>query len=567
MDKLFLQILNMNITAGYVILFVIAARLLLKKAPKIFSYALWSVVLFRLICPFSFESMFSLMPINTQTVPHNIMYSQAPQIHSGIAAIDQAANNSLPAPAVGVSANPLQVWIALGEAVWLFGIAALLIYSAYTAVRLRNKLKPAKRIYDNIYEMDGVKTPFVFGVLKPKIYLPPILSENDRAYIIKHEQIHIKRLDYIIKPFAFLVLCIHWFNPLVWIAFFLMEEDMELSCDESVIKQMGSEIKKSYSASLLSLSTGRRTARGCPLAFGENDTKGRIKNILNYKKPAFWVIIVTIIAVAAICIGLMTDPQERLLTVEDYAKGFIEQEIEAYESSEWNDVKIIDSKITRLEKIASFDNLISSPVEVWRLEYRMKPDDITKAVLPGGMNEVDGWLTEDSSMGKPMLIFSYEGSKVKYLGCTWSGENDFTTLSGQEAALRIFFEGIGLLPNETYSGNHIIVKFPLSTGEICRLFLSQPVVQGDSGIWCVERWMDENGTVYHAAPKTDALTADYYKDLQKQCDDGHKSWLLDPLQVAIEYINDDLGQHTYLDELVPQYSVKVEDFMKTPESH
>lgn len=567
MDKLFLQILNMNITAGYVILFVIAARLLLKKAPKIFSYALWSVVLFRLICPFSFESMFSLMPINTQTVPHNIMYSQAPQIHSGIAAIDQAANNSLPAPAVGVSANPLQVWIALGEAVWLFGIAALLIYSAYTAVRLRNKLKPAKRIYDNIYEMDGIKSPFVFGVLKPKIYLPPILSENDRAYIIKHEQIHIKRLDYIIKPFAFLVLCIHWFNPLVWIAFFLMEEDMELSCDESVIKQMGSEIKKSYSASLLSLSTGRRTARGCPLAFGENNTKGRIKNILNYKKPAFWVIIVAIIAVAAICIGLMTDPQERLLTVEDYAKDFIEQEIEAYESSEWNDVKIIDSKITRLEKIASFDNLISSLVEVWSLEYRLKPDDITKAVLPGGMNEVDGWLTEDSSMGKPMLVFSYEGSKIKYLGCTWSGENDFTTLSGQEAALRIFFEGIGLLPNETYSGNHIVVKFPLSTGEICRLFLSQPVVQGDSGIWCVERWMDGNGTVYHATPKTDALTADYYKDLQKQCDDGHKPWLLDPLQVAIEYINDDLGQHTSLDELVPQYSVKVEDFMKTPESH
>ncbi|MCQ1530419.1 M56 family metallopeptidase [Lutispora saccharofermentans] len=567
MDKLFLQILNMNITAGYVILFVIAARLLLKKAPKIFSYALWSVVLFRLICPFSFESMFSLMPINTQTVPHNIMYSQAPQIHSGIAAIDQAANNSLPAPAVGVSANPLQVWIALGEAVWLFGIAALLIYSAYTAVRLRNKLKPAKRIYDNIYEMDGIKSPFVFGVLKPKIYLPPILSENDRAYIIKHEQIHIKRLDYIIKPFAFLVLCIHWFNPLVWIAFFLMEEDMELSCDESVIKQMGSEIKKSYSASLLSLSTGRRTARGCPLAFGENNTKGRIKNILNYKKPAFWVIIVAIIAVAAICIGLMTDPQERLLTVEDYAKDFIEQEIEAYESSEWNDVKIIDSKITRLEKIASFDNLISSLVEVWSLEYRLKPDDITKAVLPGGMNEVDGWLTEDSSMGKPMLVFSYEGSKIKYLGCAWSGENDFTTLSGQEAALRIFFEGIGLLPNETYSGNHIVVKFPLSTGEICRLFLSQPVVQGDSGIWCVERWMDGNGTVYHATPKTDALTADYYKDLQKQCDDGHKPWLLDPLQVAIEYINDDLGQHTSLDELVPQYSVKVEDFMKTPESH
>lgn len=566
MDKLFLQILNMSITASYVILFVIVARLLLKKVPKIFSYALWSVVLFRLICPFSFESIFSFIPINIQTVPPNIIYSQTPQIHSGITVIDQATNKSLPAPVVGASANPMQIYVALGEAVWLFGIVALFIYSAFTAIRLYTKLKSAKPVFHNVYEMNGIKTPFVFGIIKPKIYLPIGLSENDKAYIIKHEQIHIKRLDHVIKPFAFLVLCVHWFNPLVWVAFFLMGEDMELSCDESVIKQMGSEIKKDYSTSLLSLSTGRRIIGGCPLAFGENNTKGRIMNILKYKKPAFWVVIVAIIVVAAICIGLMSNPQKKQLTVEDYANQFVEQEIAAYEK-EWTDVKIIDSKITKLEKIASFDKLVSSPLEIWSLEYRLKPDDISKVILAGGMNEVDGWITEDSSMGKPMLIFSYEGSKPQYLGYTWSGENDFATLAGQETALRIFLEGIELLPHETYSGNHMVVKFPISTGETCQLFLSQPVVQGDFGIWCVERWMDGNGTLYYVTPKTNALIADYYKDLQKECDEGHKPWLIDPLQVAIDYINNDLGQHVSLDKLVSQYSATVEDFMKTPESH
>ncbi|MEA1962156.1 MAG: M56 family metallopeptidase [Bacillota bacterium] len=550
MEELFLQILNMSITSCYVILFVIVARLLLKKAPKIFSYALWSAVLFRLICPFSFESIFSLIPINTQTVPHNIMYSQTPQIHSGITLVDQAANQSLPAPVVGASANPMQIWITLGEAVWLFGIALLLIYSIFTAIRLYLQLKSAKPVFENVYEMNGIKTPFVFGLIKPGIYLPTSLSENEKVYIIKHEQTHIKRFDHVIKLFAFLVLCVHWFNPLVWVAFFLMSEDMELSCDESVIKQMGNEIKKDYSTSLLALSTGRRIIGGCPLAFGENNTKGRIMNILNYKKPAFWVVVAAVIAVAAICVGLMSNPQEEQLTVEDYANQFMEQRITTYEEYEGNSVKIIDSKITKLEKIASFDELFSSPLEIWRLEYRIKPADISKAIFPGGMNAVDGWITEDASMGKPMLIFSYEGSKPQYLGCIRSGEGDFTTLAGQQTALRIFLEGKGLLPHETYEGNRMVVKFPWSNGEICQLVLSQPVVQGDFGIWCVERWMDGNGNVYYVTPKTDVMTMDYYNDLQKQCDDGHKPYLLNPLEVALEYVNEELGLQVSLDEFV-----------------
>ncbi len=567
MDKLFLQILNMSITASYVILFVIVARLFLKKTPKIFSYALWLVVLFRLICPFSFESIFSLIPFNTQTVPQSIMYSQTPQIDSGITIIDQVVNNSLPVPAPIASVNPMQIWITLGGAVWMLGIGVLLAYGIFTTLKLYLKLKSTRLISDNIYETGVIKTPFVFGLIKPKIYLPTSLSENERAYIIKHEQTHIKRLDHIIKPFAFLVLCIHWFNPLVWVAFFLMEEDMELSCDESVIKQMGSNIKKDYSTSLLSLSTGRRIIGACPLAFGESNTKGRIINILNYKKPAFWVMIVAVIAVVAVCVGLMSNPQKEQLTVEDYANQFIKKQIEVYEESEWSDFKIVDNKITKLEKIASFDELYSSPLEIWSLEYRLKPDDISKVVLAGGMNEIDGWLTEDSSMGKPMLAFSYEGSQPKYLGCIWSGEGDLTTIAGQETTVRIFLERLDLLPRETYTGNHIIVKFPLSTGETSQLFLSQPVIQGESGIWCVERWKDTYGNEYHVTPNTDVTATEYYKELQKQSDDGQNLLLLDPLQVAIDYINNELGQNVLPRDLVVEYSATVEDFAKTPESH
>ena len=564
MDTFFLQILNMSITASYVIIFVIAARMLLKRVPKVFSYALWSVVLFRLVSPFSFDSIFSLIPVSSQTVPKNIMYSQTPQINSGIPVVDQAVNTSMmPAPVAGASVNPMQIWLALGESVWIFGIALLLTYSIITTIRLYLKLKSAKPVFDNVYEMRGIKTPFIFGLLKPKIYLPADLGENEKAYIIKHEQTHIKRLDHIIKPVAFLVLCVHWFNPLAWVAFFLMSEDMEMSCDESVIKQMGSEIKKEYSTSLLSLATGKRIIGGSPLAFGENNTKGRIINILNYKKPGFWVVILAVIAVMAISIGLMSNPLKKQLTVEDYAKQFVDQKIESYSSA----FKIVDTKITKLEKIASFDNFLPAPVEIWSLEYRLKPDDISNVLLAGGMNEIEGWITEDESMGKPMLIFSYEGSRLKYLGYMSSGESDLSSLAGQETALRVFLEGQGLLPNVTHKGNHVVVQFPLSTGETSQLLLSQPVVQGEQGIWCVERWMDGNGTVYFVTPETDVRTAEYFKDLQKQADAGVELWLLDPLQVAIDFINNDLGQRVSINQLVPQFSATAEDFQQTPESH
>ncbi|MDF1617902.1 M56 family metallopeptidase [Petrocella sp. FN5] len=570
MRELFLSVINMSLTASYVILCVIFIRLLLKKAPKVISYALWGVIAFRLIIPFSFESMFSLIPrnINAVLIPHDIVYQQSPQVNSGIEVVDSLVSNSLPAPNVGASVNPLQIYTEIGTYIWILGIMVLLIYSVVSVLRLKRQLKGAQLIEQNIYHAQKLKTPFVLGLIRPRIYLPVDLSTTERSYILLHEQTHIQRKDHIIKILAFIILSIHWFNPLVWIAFLLMSTDMELSCDERVLKEMNEEIKKPYANSLLSLATGRHILNGSPLAFGEGNVKGRIINVLNYKKPVFWVVIVALITVIAVSVGLMSNPQEKQLSIEDYAHQFIEETIADY-NTEDNYFKIIDRKITKLEKIASFDELLpATTLDIWSLEYRLKPEDISGIMLAGGMNEVDGWITEEASMGKPILVFSYDHSTPKFLGSFWSGEADFSTLAGQEMALRIFLETREMLPKETYSGNHIVIKFPASTGETYQLFLSQPVVQGEDGIWCVERWMDGNGTVYYVTPETDIKIADYYKALQKQNDEGDNLSLIDPLEVAIDYIKNDLGQlQVSIHDLVQKYSATIEDFMETPESN
>jgi len=307
MSELFLSVLNMSLTASYVIIFVILIRLLLKKAPKFVSYALWGVVAFRLMIPFSFESMFSLMPRSTNTVPipHDIVYQQSPQVNSGIGVVDSLVNNSLPAPTIVASVNPLKIYVEIGAYIWVLGIIALLVYSLVSILILKRQLKSAQLIEKNIFEAKNLKTPFVLGLIKPKIYLPVGLNATERSYILLHEQTHIQRKDHIIKVLAFLTLSVYWFNPLVWIAFMLMSKDMELSCDERVLKQMNNEdIKKPYASSLLSLASGKHILNGSPLAFGEGNVKGRIKNVLNYKKPGTWVIAVSVVITAVLGFGL-----------------------------------------------------------------------------------------------------------------------------------------------------------------------------------------------------------------------------------------------------------------------
>jgi beta-lactamase regulating signal transducer with metallopeptidase domain len=310
MSELFLYVLNMSLTGSYAIIFVILVRLLLKKAPKVISYALWSVVAFRLLIPFSVESIFSLIPrkTNVMQIPREIIYQQSPQLNSGVGAVDSLVGQSLPAPTAGASVNPWQIYAETGAYIWVLGIAALLIYSLVSILLLKRQLKNAQLIEQNIFEADNLQTPFVLGLINPKIYLPAGLNAMERSYILLHEQTHINRKDHIIKIIAFLVLAIHWFNPLVWLAFKLLGTDMELSCDERVLKRTTTDIKKSYADSLLSLASGRYILNGSPLAFGEGDVRGRIKNVLNYKKPTFWVLAVAIILAVVVAVGLFTNP-------------------------------------------------------------------------------------------------------------------------------------------------------------------------------------------------------------------------------------------------------------------
>lgn len=309
MEKAFISVLNMSFTASYAILFVMLIRLPLKKAPKVISYALWSVVVFRLIFPFSFESTLSLLPTSTKTIPQTILYQQSPQL-SNLELTDIFINQSTILPSGSTSVKSKPVYSIIGSYIWITGIVVMLIYSIFSIIFLKRKLKTAVLIEENIYEANNLKTPFVFGFFKPSIYIPSGIAMEEKGYILQHEYIHIRRYDHIIKPFAFSVLCIHWFNPLVWLAFMLMSTDMELSCDERVIREMGRDIKKHYAQSLLALATERRIINGGPLTFGEGNVKGRIKNVLNYKKPTFWIVIIALIAAIILGIGLLANPKK-----------------------------------------------------------------------------------------------------------------------------------------------------------------------------------------------------------------------------------------------------------------
>ena len=328
MDKLFITILNMSLTGAFVIAAICLARLPLKKAPKIISYCLWAVAGFRLIFPFSIESVFSLIPFKAQPIPLDIAMQPIPRIDSGIPFVNNAVSGILPAATPIDSMNPLQVWTIAGAWVWMIGVAALLIYGVVSFIILKRKMSKAVHVGANTYEAVNIRSPFVLGVFKPRIYLPAGLSGQERGYVILHEQTHIKRRDHIIKFAAYFILCLHWFNPLAWAAFLLMGADMEMSCDERVLKEMGGETKINYSLSLLSLATERRFISGSPLAFGEGGVKERIKNVLNFKKPSRVVIVAAVVLLAVLSVGFAmnrttakSENTNNLFIVKDDKKG------------------------------------------------------------------------------------------------------------------------------------------------------------------------------------------------------------------------------------------------------
>lgn len=317
----FPKILNMSLTASVAIVFVMLLRLLLKKAPKVISYALWGVVLFRLLCPVSFESGISLFGLfETPTVgatdrtsiveyiPSNIVHTEYPEVVLPVPGIGDTITEALPKGEEQLRADPLEGPIFIATYVWWGGILVMAIYGIVTWLQLRRRLVTASPLRENIYLADDIDSPFVMGLVRPKIYLPSEMEQREQSYIILHEQYHIRRLDHIVKALAFVALCIHWFNPFVWVAFILSGKDMEMSCDEAVVLKLGTEIRADYTASLLSLATGKRIIAGMPLAFGEGNTKGRIKNLANWKKPTFWVVLISVISCVVLAVCLLTNP-------------------------------------------------------------------------------------------------------------------------------------------------------------------------------------------------------------------------------------------------------------------
>ncbi len=312
MQAFFLKLLNMSINASWLVFAVVLLRFLLKKVPKNFRVILWSLVGIRLVCPFSFESVLSLIP-SKETVPQNIIMSPAPEIHTGFPSMNTAINPIISeslAPNPGDSVNPLQVITFIAAIVWVIGILAMLIYTLVSYLLIRKKTNETILLKDNIYIGDRIATPFILGVIKPKIYLPSNINEADTDYVIAHEKAHIKRRDYLWKPLGFLLLTVYWFNPILWLAYVLLCRDIELACDEKVISNMGAEIKKPYAEALINCSVPRRLITACPVAFGETGVKGRIKSVLSYKKPALWLIIIAVLLSIAAAVGFMTDPKD-----------------------------------------------------------------------------------------------------------------------------------------------------------------------------------------------------------------------------------------------------------------
>ncbi len=310
MDALFLDILNISITASYIIIAVILLRFIFKKFPRKFFCFLWAIAGIRLVLPLDFESVFSLIP-SAKTIPNDFTMSQSPAISSGIPMVNSIVNPVISetlTPEAGNSVNPLQIVSFIASIVWIIGIAVILLYGLISYIRVKKTVKGAVLLCDNLWQSENVVSPFILGIFRPAVYLPFGMDEQTQSYVIAHEKAHLKRRDHWIKPLGFVILAFHWFNPLVWIAYVLLCKDIEVACDEKVVSQMDNESRKEYATALLDCAVNRRKIAACPLAFGEVGIKERIKGVMNYRKPAFWIIIFAVIACVAVSVCFLTNP-------------------------------------------------------------------------------------------------------------------------------------------------------------------------------------------------------------------------------------------------------------------
>ena len=311
MAAVFLKLLNLSISASWLVLAVLVLRLISKRSPKWMNVLLWGIVALRLMLPFSIESALSLIPSAETVSPAVVQFDPAPTITSGVNIIDNAVNPSLSehfAAAPTMSVNPLYVWTYLAGWVWLIGLGAMLLYALVSYLRLRRRVSVSLCVRENIYLCDAISSPFILGVVKPRIYLPSGLDEVQRQNVLSHERAHLARRDHWWKPLGFALLAVYWFNPVLWLAYTLLCRDIELACDERVIRTMDESAVKTYSTVLLACSMPRKAVITCPLAFGEVGVKERVKNALHYKKPAFWIVVASAVVCIVVAVCFLTNP-------------------------------------------------------------------------------------------------------------------------------------------------------------------------------------------------------------------------------------------------------------------
>ncbi len=416
MTELFLKLVNRSIDASWLILAVIILRLVLRKAPKVMRCVMWCMVGLKLIVPFSIESAFSLIP-GTEMITKETLYATKPMVDSGIDSVNQTINPILAesfAPDPGDSVNPLQVLTAVAAFIWIVGVAGLLLYTLGSYLRLRKRIGEAVRLEANIYQSERAISPFVLGLIKPRIYVPYGLKKEELECVIAHERAHIKRCDHVLKPIAFLILMIYWFQPLVWISYILLCRDIELACDERVMREIGMEQKKLYSEALLNCSVKHRMIAACPLAFGELGVKQRIQNVLRYKKPAFWLVLISVIACVICVVCFMTEPERQededsvnIETVENNSK------VAELPKEETQNQEILQSPPTMLLQDSLSSRLDFFEVDAGSYSWQYRDGDMMR----GG--EACGNVPQIDVKGKEWLqLVSY--NKLDYVPYTMS---------------------------------------------------------------------------------------------------------------------------------------------------
>lgn len=433
MAEIFQKALNMSIAAGWLILAVIALRLLLRRAPKRFRLLLWAVVGLRLALPWSIESALSLIP-SAQTLPEGIMLERAPVLDTGISALNGAINPGFTAaftPELGASANPLQVLLPIAAALWMLGAAAMLLWALVSWLRLRKRVREAVRLEENVYECE-IASPFVLGLFRPRIYLPFSLENGERELVLAHERAHITAGDHIIKPLGWLLLAAHWYNPLVWLAYALFCRDIELACDERVVRGLSLSDRADYSQALLDLSRPRGGVRACPLAFGESSVKGRVKSVLSYKKPAFWLVLLAVVVCVGAAVCFLTDPKEEAEPVDDGDGGVVisarlEENFPAQVldyafacteemAEELSYLGLKSAELTDLSCYAEVEAPEGGTLLLFRLGARFELAEPESVAPAGGMVIEDGWLTRPDSGGDRFMLLLRDGDDWRFIG-------------------------------------------------------------------------------------------------------------------------------------------------------